>query len=146
MPRLLPWHDAAEQGAFVPCAFIFVFLIGQNVLPVSSRLGLSLYIIPLTISVVCQLVIVFRGTETNSEWIENATVFMEQLDGEPPESGLALIFNRSVSHVGEGRHARVRGIATCACCSPKPVVDLATVSGSHGQHPVQSRPHEIGTP
>lgn len=43
------------------------------------------------------MVIIFRGTETNAEWIENATMRMEQLDGEPAESGLALLFNRQVS-------------------------------------------------
>lgn len=43
------------------------------------------------------MVIVFRGTETTKEWIENATLFMEQLDGEPDESGLALLLNRNVN-------------------------------------------------
>lgn len=43
------------------------------------------------------MVIVFRGTETDKEWAENANLFMEQLDGEPEESGLATIFNRSVN-------------------------------------------------
>eukprot|EP00903_Cladosiphon_okamuranus_P014526 g13473.t1 len=42
-----------------------------------------------------EMVIVFRGTETNKEWVENANLFMEQLDGEPEESGVATIFNRS---------------------------------------------------
>lgn len=45
------------------------------------------------------MVIVFRGTETTKEWIENANVFMEQLDGEPPESGLALLLNRDVGQL-----------------------------------------------
>ncbi|CAN0281450.1 unnamed protein product [Pylaiella littoralis] len=49
-----------------------------------------------------EMVIVFRGTETTKEWIENATLFMELLQGEPPESGLALLLNRStlMCHVG----------------------------------------------
>ena len=50
-----------------------------------------------TNTLVKQMVIVFRGTETNKEWIENATLFMEQLDGEPEESGFDLLFNRKVS-------------------------------------------------
>lgn len=45
------------------------------------------------------MVIVFRGTETTKEWVENATLFMEQLDGEPPESGLALLLNRDVGQL-----------------------------------------------
>lgn len=32
------------------------------------------------------MVIVFRGTETTKEWVENATVFMEHLDGAERES------------------------------------------------------------
>ncbi|CAN0076223.1 unnamed protein product, partial [Hapterophycus canaliculatus] len=49
-----------------------------------------------------ELVIVFRGTETTKEWVENASLFMEQLDGEPDERGLALLLNRStlMCHVG----------------------------------------------
>lgn len=43
-----------------------------------------------------QLVIVFRGTETTKEWVENATMTLEQLDDEPPESGFALFFNNKV--------------------------------------------------
>lgn len=43
-----------------------------------------------------QMVIVFRGTETTKEWIENANLFMQLLDGEPIESGLDRIFNASV--------------------------------------------------
>lgn len=42
------------------------------------------------------MVVVFRGTQTTKEWIENLTFFMEQLDGEPKEKGLALFFNRKV--------------------------------------------------
>ncbi|CAM9520983.1 unnamed protein product [Ectocarpus sp. 6 AP-2014] len=49
-----------------------------------------------------EMVIVFRGTETTKEWIENATLFMEQLDGEPPESGLALLLNRDTLMVHSG--------------------------------------------
>lgn len=44
-----------------------------------------------------KMVIVFRGTETTKEWVENATVLMEQLDGEEPESGFALFWNHKVS-------------------------------------------------
>lgn len=43
-----------------------------------------------------QMVIVFRGTETTKEWIENANLFMELLDGEASESGLDRIFSHSV--------------------------------------------------
>lgn len=43
-----------------------------------------------------QLVIVFRGTQTTHEWLEDATLFMEQLEGEEPEHGFALFFNRKV--------------------------------------------------
>jgi len=42
------------------------------------------------------MVVAFRGTQTTKEWIENLTVFMEQLDGEPEEECLALFFNRKV--------------------------------------------------
>lgn len=42
------------------------------------------------------MVIVFRGTETTKEWVENATLFTEQLDGETSESGLALFWNQKV--------------------------------------------------
>lgn len=40
--------------------------------------------------------VVFRGTQTTKEWLEDATLFMEQLDGEEPEHGFALFFNRRV--------------------------------------------------
>ena len=43
-----------------------------------------------------KLVIVFRGTKTTKEWVENATCSMQQLDGEPEESGLELFFNTNV--------------------------------------------------
>ena len=42
------------------------------------------------------MVVAFRGTMTKKEWIEDFTVFMEQLDGEPEERGLARFFNRKV--------------------------------------------------
>ncbi|CAM9473457.1 unnamed protein product, partial [Ascophyllum nodosum] len=49
-----------------------------------------------------ELVIVFRGTKTTKEWVENATCSMQQLDGEPEESGLELFFNTNnlMVHVG----------------------------------------------
>ncbi|CAM9472891.1 unnamed protein product [Ascophyllum nodosum] len=43
-----------------------------------------------------ELVIVFRGTQTIREWVENATCTLAQLDGEPDESGCALFWNRQV--------------------------------------------------
>lgn len=43
------------------------------------------------------MVVVFRGTETEAEWTENATMTMTQLEGTEQEHGLGLIFNRQVS-------------------------------------------------
>lgn len=43
-----------------------------------------------------QMVVVFRGTQTTKEWTEDASVVMELLDGETPESGIALLWNRQV--------------------------------------------------
>ena len=45
-----------------------------------------------------QMVVVFRGTETEAEWTENATMTMTQLEGTDPEHGLGLLFNRKVSN------------------------------------------------
>ena len=44
-----------------------------------------------------QMVVVFRGTETEMEWKENATMTMTQLDGTEEEYGLGRVFNRQVS-------------------------------------------------
>lgn len=57
------------------------------------------------------MVIVFRGTETTKEWIENATLFMQLLEGEPTESGFALIFNHSVGLVHRQRIVANRLVA-----------------------------------
>lgn len=43
-----------------------------------------------------QMVVAFCGTMTAKEWIQDLTIVMEQLDGEPQKEGLARFFNQKV--------------------------------------------------
>lgn len=49
-----------------------------------------------------ELVIVYRGTLTNREWMENATITMEHLNGQEKESGCAAIWNTKEMMVHAG--------------------------------------------
>ena len=51
------------------------------------------------LSIITQMVIAFRGTQTTKEWIEDFTASMMHLDGEPEEKGFARYFNRQVQHI-----------------------------------------------
>lgn len=44
-----------------------------------------------------QMVVAFRGKMAKKEWIEEFSLFMEKLNGEPEEKGFASLFNCKVT-------------------------------------------------
>lgn len=78
-----PLSPPLLYGRFLPIFFLSVFL---------ACLPSALFILVRPY----KLVMIFRGTLTTREWIENASVFMVKLDGEPTEKGWEAMWNRKV--------------------------------------------------